>query len=471
MKIFKLICILFLAFNISAKALIRNVPAQYSTIQSAINISVNGDTVLVQPGTFFENINFRGKKIVLTGTFYQNNNYSAIQSTIINGSTPAFPDSASCVIINPNEDSTTVLQGFTLTGGSGTKWADEHGAGVYREGGGLLIQYSSPVIQFNIFTGNQNVSGGVVSTGGAAMRIGDCYPRVLNNVIYNNTARYGAGVVLNYTGGEYRNNLIFKNYGSVDYGAGSGIWINGSYTRPRIIENNTVVFNSALGSTPGVYGFGNAAASFRNNIVWGNTSPASGQISGSSISVNYCDVQGGFSGAGNMNIDPLFDSTNYYLKGNSPCIDKGDSSLIYNDPPDPNNLTLAKWPARGLLRNDMGAYGGPGSRVIANSIVGITGNGKISSPDNFQLMENYPNPFNPQTTIEYVLAQNSFVNINIYNSLGDKVQSLSGKYQVTGSHSVEFNAVNLSSGVYYYELVATAGGNVFSGRKKMILIK
>ena len=129
MKILKLICIIILALSMSAKADIRIVPAQYSTIQSAINASINRDTVLVQPGTYFENINFRGKNIVLTSKYYQNSDYSFIQTTIINGSTPQFPDSASCVIFNRNEDSTTVLQGFTITGGTGTKWTDEHGAG------------------------------------------------------------------------------------------------------------------------------------------------------------------------------------------------------------------------------------------------------------------------------------------------------------------------------------------------------
>src|SRR5437868_10807737 len=120
-----LIVIALLIFASSLNANIRNVPGSYATIQAAINASVNGDTVLVAAGTYMENINFRGKKIVLTSIYYQTNNPASIYATIINGSTPVYPDSGSCVIFNNHEDSTTVLQGFALTGGTGTKWADE----------------------------------------------------------------------------------------------------------------------------------------------------------------------------------------------------------------------------------------------------------------------------------------------------------------------------------------------------------
>lgn len=468
MKIFKLICIIVLALSLNAKATIRNVPAQYATIQSGINASVNLDTVLVQPGTYFENINFRGKNIVLTSRYYQNNDYTYVQSTIINGSTPLQPDTASCVIFHNNEDSTTVLQGFTITGGSGTKWTDEHGAGLYREGGGILVALCTPVIQNNIITGNHCIPGGVMSTGGGGMRIGDCYGRVYNNLISNNSARYGAGIVLNYSGGEYKNNVIYKNFGSEDFGAGSGMWLNSNYSRPRIIENNTIIANTAVIGIPGILGFSGVQALIRNNIVWGNKSDNTAlQVSGGSLTVRYCDVQGGFAGGGNININPEFDSTNYYLKISSPCIDKGDSSIIYNDPSDPGNPDNAKWPSRGTVRNDLGAYGGPGSKVIANSVVGIQNPNGLVSPDGFYLSQNYPNPFNPSTVIRYSLPEKSFANLKIYNSLGKEVSELVNQSQVSGSYEVEWNASALPSGIYFYRLSA----GEYAETKKMSLIK
>ena len=465
MKILQLVCIILLALSISANAMIRNVPSQYTTIQGAVNSSSNGDTVLVQPGTYFENVIYRGKNIVLTSRYYQNNDYSFIKSTIINGSTPAQPDSASCVMFINHEDSTAVLQGFTITGGAGTKWTDEHGAGLYREGGGVLVAYSFPVIQNNIITGNNCILGGVTSTGGGGMRIGDCYCKVFNNIITNNSARYGAGIVLNYSGGEYKNNVICKNFGSVDYGAGASMWINDNYIRPRTIVNNTIVFNSSLTGTPGIIGFG--PANLKNNIIWGNSSPSNTQISGSGFSVTYCNVQNGYNGAGNINSDPLFDSVNYYIKNNSPCVDRGDSSLIYNDISDPGNPANAKWPSKGLLRNDMGAYGGPGSKVIANNVVAIHSNSELLSPDKFYLDQNYPNPFNPKTIINYQCSMFNFVSLKVYDVLGHEVAVLVNEKQGPGSYEVEFDGSSFASGIYFYQL----NSGDFVSTKKMNLVK
>lgn len=467
MKILKLICIIVLALSLNAKATIRNVPAQYATIQSGINASVNLDTVLVQPGTYFENINFRGKNIVLTSRYYQNNDYTYIQSTIINGSTPLQPDTASCVIFHNNEDSTTVLQGFTITGGAGTKWADEHGAGLFREGGGILIAYCNPVIQFNIITDNHCIEGGVVSTGGGGLRIGDCYARVFNNLISNNSARYGAGIVLNYTGGEYRNNVIYKNFGSFEFGGGSGMWLNSNYSRSKIIENNTIVSNSAVSGTSGLHAFTGVQGIIRNNIIWGNTSVPPRQMFGPALTVRYCDVEGGFNGAGNINLNPDFDSTNYYLKNSSLCIDAGDSSIVYNDPSEPGNPVNAKWPSRGTVRNDLGAYGGPGSKVISNSVVGIQSQGGSSAPESFNLSQNFPNPFNPKTIIRYSLNGNRYISLKIFNSIGKEVSELINEKQNAGSYEVEWNAVDYPSGIYFYRLSA----GEFSETKKMNLIK
>lgn len=477
MKILKLICIAALSFNFQAKAAVKNVPAQYATIQAAINAASNSDTVLVQPGTYYENISFRGKNIVLTSKFYQSNDYSIIQTTIINGSTPAFPDTASCIVISRHEDSTAVVQGFTITGGKGTKWTDEHGAGVFREGGGILVAYSNPTIQNNIITNNHCVLDlTVVSTGGGGMRIGDCYCRVFNNIVSGNSARYGAGIVLNYSGGEYRNNVVCKNFGAQEFGAGAGFWINSNYSRPRIIENNTIVSNSALSGIPGILGFVGVQGILRNNIVWGNTSPTTGQIAGNSLTVRYCNVQGGFNGAGNINVDPQFDSANYYLRSSSFCIDKGDSSVIYNDPVDSGNPSMAKWPSRGTIRNDIGAYGGPGSKVIANNIVKIKSHGINFSPEKFELKQNFPNPFNPATVIEYSINQDSYVSLKVFDVLGNEITTLADGRQTPGVYDVEFSQnsmkSNLPSGIYFYRLsVFTNESKQYADTKKMILTK
>ncbi|NQU34012.1 MAG: hypothetical protein HQ521_12320 [Bacteroidetes bacterium] len=145
------------------------------------------------------------------------------------------------MIFNSGEDSTAVLQGFTITGGTGTIWNDIHGAGLYREGGGILIELSSPTIKHNILINNivTNTSG-VVSTGGGGIRIGDGNPIINNNLIIYNQARYGAGIVLNFTACRINNNVIASNSG------GSGIWMYGNLgSTPKIIINNTITNNTS----------------------------------------------------------------------------------------------------------------------------------------------------------------------------------------------------------------------------------
>ncbi|KAB2840280.1 MAG: T9SS type A sorting domain-containing protein, partial [Melioribacteraceae bacterium] len=86
-------------------------------------------------------------------------------------------------------------------------------------------------------------------------------------------------------------------------------------------------------------------------------------------------------------------------------------------------------------------------------------------PKDFSLEQNYPNPFNPSTTIEYHLPKNSFVNISVYNMLGQKVATVVNKFQSQGNYQINFDASKLSSGVYMYKLNADG----FTQSKKMVL--
>lgn len=468
-KLFLLsLALVLAAFNIYGA--IKNVPSQYSTIQAAITASVNGDTILVATGTYFENINFRGKNIVVTSTYYQTGNPAIISSTIINGSTPVHPDTASCVIISSGEDSTAVIQGFTITGGTGTLWDDEHSPGNrFREGGGILVQYSKPVIKNNIIRNNfaTSVTGGAVGAGGGGIRMGDSNPLVINNIIMQNQGRYGPGIVLNYSGGTFKNNIICLNTGGQNYGGGGAFWILlNSATGPRIIENNTIINNTTTSGCGGI-NIQNSTVSIRNNIIRGNTSTNSNQIDFSgAVTVTYCNVQGGFTGAGNINVDPLFADSNYILQTSSPCIDKGDSSIIYNDVEDPNNATFAKYPSRGGLRNDIGAYGGQLARLLTSQLIGIPALG-TQTPVEYSLYQNYPNPFNPSTQITFDIPKSEFTRLTVYDILGKEVEVLVNEFKPEGRYSVNFNASGLASGIYFY----TLQNGDFSVTKKMILNK
>jgi hypothetical protein len=109
---------LFLSVQVFSQVTI-HVPADYTTIQAAINAANNGDIVLVAEGTYYENINFLGKAITVASHYYLNGKEKHIRKTIINGSQPVDPDYGSVVSFASGEDTNSVLCGFTITGGTG----------------------------------------------------------------------------------------------------------------------------------------------------------------------------------------------------------------------------------------------------------------------------------------------------------------------------------------------------------------
>jgi hypothetical protein len=88
-------------------------------------------------------------------------------------------------------------------------------------------------------------------------------------------------------------------------------------------------------------------------------------------------------------------------------------------------------------------------------------------PNEYALYQNYPNPFNPSTTIRYDLKEAGFVTIAIFNVLGQQVANLVNMEMPAGRHVVNFDATNLTSGLYIY----TIQTNGFSDRKKMMLMR
>ena len=473
MKIyFILFVILFL--SITAQANTIKVPEDYSEIQSAIDAAQEGDTILVAQGIYQENIDFKGKGIVLTSYFIFTKSFDDITSTIIDGSNPANPDTASCVLMYKSDqsfsdDSSAALIGFTLTGGTGTIWTDEHGAGNYREGGGILIQYWAPRIRFNIIKENEAYNKtGLASAGGGAIRCGDGNPLIENNIIVQNKGRYGAGIVFNYSGGVIRNNVIAENFGGEDF-AGSGIWIvaNRFDGKIKVVENNTIVNNSSVLAGGGIFLWATNSVFVRNNIIWGNTAPANPQIrvQGATAEIIYNDVEGGYSGEGNIDLDPEFSGMDYYLNSTSPCIDAGKDSVVFNDIENPLNPGNALWPSQGTLRNDMGVFGGPNCSDLPQVVLSVDDDGKV--PGGFYLFQNYPNPFNPGTRISYKVSEPSFVTIKVFNIIGQEVKSLVNEFKQSGQYNIQFDGTGLTSGVYFYKLEA----NRFTDIKKMVLLK
>jgi flagellar hook assembly protein FlgD len=104
--------------------------------------------------------------------------------------------------------------------------------------------------------------------------------------------------------------------------------------------------------------------------------------------------------------------------------------------------------------------------VVVGNTTGI--NDESSSlPNRVELSQNYPNPFNAKTSIEYALPSDSHVKIEIYNLLGQSIETLVEEDQSAGYHQVLWNAGDAPTGVYFYRIEAAG----FTATKKMLLAK
>lgn len=90
-----------------------------------------------------------------------------------------------------------------------------------------------------------------------------------------------------------------------------------------------------------------------------------------------------------------------------------------------------------------------------------------NNPDDYKLYQNFPNPFNPATIINYKINQSGFVTLKVYNLVGQVVKTLVNEYQEAGTFSKQFEASELSAGIYLYKLQV----NNFTSVKRMTLIK
>jgi len=212
------------------------VPENHPTIQSAIHAASFGDTVLVSPGIYRENISFLGKNIIVGSLFLTSSNKAHIKQTIIDA------DSGSVVTFANRETKAAVLCGFTITGGTGTK-IDSAKSFVY--GAGILIRDANPVIKNNLITRNATWPSCFGRGGGIAI-MDSANPFIAGNTITRNdilgpcshAAYYGGGIWVDATsnpiiGGSLNNaNDIFSNsavYGLELYREGASKVINAQF--------------------------------------------------------------------------------------------------------------------------------------------------------------------------------------------------------------------------------------------------
>jgi len=341
-------------------ATIINIPDDYPTIQEGIDHGSHGDTILVQPDTYYENLNFNGHNVVLASLFLTTGDTTYVSSTIIDG------DSAGSVItFDSGEDSTAQVVGFTIQNGYEYQGGGIHcyyssptirnnvisrnegwyGAGIYcgysnptisnnivsdnlselwLNGSWILCWYSSPTIEGNTITGNGDPAQG----GGIACAY--CTDAVIsgNTISSNSCWDFGGGICFRYSTGVISHNVINDNI--ADIVGGGGIYCGDS--SPDIV-NNTISGNSAPGGFGGGILCEHPAPPITNTIIWGNSGAGAPQIGGNPT-VSYCDVQGGWPGTGNIDAEPVFvgpEREDFHLRWHSRCIDAGDPEFLDPD--------------------------------------------------------------------------------------------------------------------------------------------
>jgi len=331
----------------------------YETIQMAIDDATNGDEIEVYPGTYKEAINFIGKVIRLYSTNGPND-------TIIDG-TGNF-HVVQCV---SGEGVNTILEGFTITGGNanGPEWPDD------KNGGGLYCQDSSPTVVGCTFSGNTaNYGGGMASCygwptvinctfksnsgeeGGGLYNFGWSPITVTNCTFISNSSEYGGGVQNDGSIAVLTNCLFIANTSTF---VGGGMYNLGGIPT---VTNCTFSGNSAAYQGGGMYNY-SSNPTVTNCILWNDTPDEIHDYDApsSSATVTYSDVQGGWSGTGNINLDPLFVDAiggDLRLSSGSPCIDKGSNDGV------PTGITtdldgnprVLDGDSNGTVIVDMGAY-------------------------------------------------------------------------------------------------------------------
>ena len=362
----KYFCILISLFIFCySYATIINIPADQPTIQAGINVAVDGDTILVQPDTYVENIDYIGKNITVASLFLTTQDTTYISQTIIDGN-----QNGPVVTFTSGEDSTAVLTGFTIQNGFGyAGWSNFGGGGIFLHntnpklinliisnnnaignGGGIYGPESSPSLVNVTLINNYACNGGgiflnnsdstlenITITSNSALNHGGgidfytCSPSMQNVIIADNSADLGGGIHCWQSDPNLINVIIEDN--SADLGGGIYFEL---YCLPNLV--NVIIADNSATSGGGIYSWasdpnlvnvtisGNTASTggaiyfqsgcqtlLINSILW-NDSPEEvyfdENYSPNSITISYSDIQGGEAGIVTIN------STVYWLEGN-----------------------------------------------------------------------------------------------------------------------------------------------------------
>jgi hypothetical protein len=294
-----------------------NVPGDFATIKVCINATVSGvDECVVAPGTYHEKINLLGKAITVRSS--SGRDVTTIDATGIGGSV---------VTCFSGEGPDTVLDGFTIAGGTGT-----YGGGMYN------TQSSSPTVTQCTFSGNTG------SFGGGMYNYDNCIPTVTNCTFSGNTACFHGGGMYNRGGNPTVTNCTFSA-NTADYGGG----MYNHYNSSPSVTNCTFSGNTAY-SGGGMCNRNSSGPTLTNCVLRGDIPDEIVNTNLSAPTMSFNDVHGGLpvgaiDGGGNIDLDPMFvrppgpgpdgtwggvddDYGDLRLQAGSPCINAGDPGTV-----------------------------------------------------------------------------------------------------------------------------------------------
>lgn len=328
-----------------------HVPTDQPTIQAAIGAALDGDTVLVAPGTYIERLNFLGKAITVAAS-------GGPAVTVIDGN-----GAGVVVTFNSGEGRSAVLRGFTITNGGGFS------------GGGVAVSSASPTIDSNVITGNSGCDGVGISVSFGS-------PRIANNQITGNVRSGcsggvgGAGIKVGGAGATViEGNVIADN--TLTGGSGGGISLFAAGV--PLIRNNVIVRNSVSGVSPAAQGGGiwivnQSDALIVQNLIAGNSAGEgagvywlvpSGARGPRLVSNTIADNVATVAGRGSAVFADGFD-VNAALVNNVLVAPAGQTALYCGNFNDPN--------APAIRFNDVYAAGGVAYGGICGDQTGVNGN-------------------------------------------------------------------------------------------------
>jgi len=290
----------------------------FETIQKGIESAVDGDTVLVDPGDYCA-FDYLGKNIFVTSKYIINEDIDLVNQTeIIDCQDYYDNNSLGYINFSNSEDSSAALSGFLINGiplvcynssptlmnlkimnyGGGVTPYDPFG----EQSAALMFSSSSATINHLIVSNNNKISH---ELGGAAAFITNSDIEIKNTLIANNNSQSPGHGLTEYTGGIVAINSSIHIDRSTFYGNSSG---HGYGT----VGPGALFLDTA------------STGIITNSIFWGN---GIYPIIGPSA-ISFSDIEGGWDGEGNINVDPLFclsDSTDFTISENSPCIGTGEN--------------------------------------------------------------------------------------------------------------------------------------------------